>query len=492
MGSNSPPEQAAIMSQLQNNPATAFQHVKHELPLHSPPMRNGLPHHHRLPTPQTLGMSRPSSRNAIPNADVANAHTLHASQAANSQNTYAYLPNPPIFNAQAMSQPQRMPSRAATEYSQPSQPQYSHTPPAPMQNAFMQDHRRHSIPTNFTHQEQPQQITQSLQQNVMPRPVQHPLAETTMPQSDDNSHTIPITSQPRPPLPPSKSHSVYTPIDDSKSLLAQRWGSNTTADFPPPPPPPPPAPRQEQPFADNVSRDQKQDSEDRTSQSRSPPEDSGKSSRPSSGRQSLQTFRKVSLPPVASIPPPTPGTGSFSSDAKRPRLKVQIPSEQSDGESAGPESSSKDATGAPVTAATPAKASTETSHSSGVVLPPPSPSASALLSAGAQGPRNPFARPALPMAAGSFGNNSNSNIETPISALPSRFMQEALLSSPSNFYPPEWGFSRDSNVLPSPLTFQTPVATNIPSFRDGGSNSDEKKRKSDDADDAANSKRVKD
>jgi MADS-box transcription factor len=64
-------------------------------------------------------------------------------------------------------------------------------------------------------------------------------------------------------------------------------------------------------------------------------------------------------------------------------------------------------------------------------------------------------------------------MDTPISALPSRFMENGLLPSPSNFYP-DWPFGgRDSaggggggNMLPSPLTFQTPVNAHGPSFRD--------------------------
>ena len=39
-------------------------------------------------------------------------------------------------------------------------------------------------------------------------------------------------------------------------------------------------------------------------------------------------------------------------------------------------------------------------------------------------------------------------------------MADGLLPSPSSFYP-EWGFGRSggesANILPSPLTFQTPV-----------------------------------
>jgi MADS-box transcription factor len=42
---------------------------------------------------------------------------------------------------------------------------------------------------------------------------------------------------------------------------------------------------------------------------------------------------------------------------------------------------------------------------------------------------------------------------------------DGLLPSPSSFYP-EWGFGRgpDSNTLPSPLNFQTPVNPTGPSF----------------------------
>lgn len=88
--------------------------------------------------------------------------------------------------------------------------------------------------------------------------------------------------------------------------------------------------------------------------------------------------------------------------------------------------------------------------------------------------------------------NSN-NIETPISALPSRFVADGLLPSPSAFYP-EWGFGRgggDSNMLPSPLNFQTPVMSNGPSFlrdEDG-----ERKRKSPEGDgqEVGNLKRLK-
>lgn len=70
-------------------------------------------------------------------------------------------------------------------------------------------------------------------------------------------------------------------------------------------------------------------------------------------------------------------------------------------------------------------------------------------------------------------------METPISALPSRFVSDALLPSPSSFFP-EWGFGRtgpDTSMLPSPLPF-TPAVQTGPGFaRDEEA---EKKRKNSD------------
>ncbi len=157
------------------------------------------------------------------------------------------------------------------------------------------------------------------------------------------------------------------------------------------------------------------------------------------------------LGPIASSAPP----GGVPGGA-RPRLKVQIPEEHSDAGSATAESgsprASSDATSHP------SKRPSD-SHSSGVVLLPPSPSASALLSAGASGPPNPFARP-LPHQANGTG------IDTPGSALPSRFMNSDFLPSPNSFYPERNFRSNDSNTLPSPLNFATLVVGTGPSFRE--------------------------
>jgi MADS-box transcription factor len=61
-------------------------------------------------------------------------------------------------------------------------------------------------------------------------------------------------------------------------------------------------------------------------------------------------------------------------------------------------------------------------------------------------------------------NNNSMNVDTPVSALPSRFLNTEFLPSPSSFYP-DWDFrSNNSNTLPSPLNFATPVVGSGPSF----------------------------
>ncbi|KAB8596116.1 hypothetical protein FH972_025825 [Carpinus fangiana] len=168
----------------------------------------------------------------------------------------------------------------------------------------------------------------------------------------------------------------------------------------------------------------------------------------------------------------------MASDAKRPRLKVSIPTEQSESEG---DSSTRDRG----TDTTPNKpATTGSSHSSGLVLPAPSPRSAGgdnILSAGATGPPNPFARPAAPTQ--TLGSNTQSNayrdgIDTPMSALPSRVMTEGgfNMGSPSAFFPEggNWFGQYGSNSLASPATYQpTPINTNAPSFSDPRRKNDE-------------------
>jgi MADS-box transcription factor len=73
---------------------------------------------------------------------------------------------------------------------------------------------------------------------------------------------------------------------------------------------------------------------------------------------------------------------------------------------------------------------------------------------------------------GQSGSNHNNNIDTPLTALPSRFMSDNLLPSPSSFYP-EWNLGRLTSaagdmsagglgVLPSPLNFGGGSSTAAP------------------------------
>ncbi|KAK9372609.1 uncharacterized protein V1513DRAFT_451933 [Lipomyces chichibuensis] len=120
-----------------------------------------------------------------------------------------------------------------------------------------------------------------------------------------------------------------------------------------------------------------------------------------------------------------------------------------------------------------------------VLLPPPSPS-TYLNANSLGGPGNPFARPSLSSAGASGPSHTfppatsgaaNANVvnvtsmpnareQTPISALPSRYVSD-LLPSPSTLYTPaDWGlqFSAKNgmlgqDLLPSPLQFHTPVVS---------------------------------
>ncbi|KAL8732669.1 MAG: hypothetical protein Q9166_002645 [cf. Caloplaca sp. 2 TL-2023] len=445
----------------------------------SPPIQNGVPYYQRNHTPQPQMISRPQSRNMVHPSNYPSRAPEYASSQASHQhhpvsqgpqgaNGYAYHPNPSVYNSHGV------PGQQQPYYAQQPQPQHPQ-----MQQAYMQDQRRQSMPPAFPQHERSQPPSQSQHQQQQqqhqqqPQPPQQPQAMASPPQPKQEPQSENEPGRLAKPV-PAKSRSIFTPIDDSRSLLAQHWGLGRSSE----------------------SREVKAEKENRsqsvdvgamnlrnkpTEEITSPP------------KKASTMPQRNSLP--SNIEPP-PRANSVQMGAKRPRLKVQIPSEQSDGGSATAESSPRESGG--TASETPAKASTDASHSSGVVLPPPSPSASAILSAGAQGPPNPFARPHPPTHnpnGGSFSSSNNNNIETPISALPSRFVSDALLPSPSTFYP-EWSFGRpgdNSNMLPSPLTFQTPVVGSGPGFsreEDG-----ERKRKSPEGDggqqEAGHLKRVK-
>lgn len=191
---------------------------------------------------------------------------------------------------------------------------------------------------------------------------------------------------------------------------------------------------------------------------------------------------------------------SLQTDLKRPRLTVQIPGEQAEASTAeqqgsgATESADSSAQGSGSGSATAGVATKSGFNrargaSGSVVLPPPSPSvkspssAGAVLSAGATGPKNPFARPPPPQNSKQPGSATQTfpfrENETPLSALPSRYLSGDLLPSPSQFYGGnDWTFPHN---LVSPAAYQpTPIASQGPSWRD------EDKRKSSDSSDRRN------
>ncbi|KAJ4287939.1 resistance to lethality of mkk1p386 overexpression [Kalmusia sp. IMI 367209] len=463
--SHTPPEHL-MGHHLQNNPS--FQHIRHTTPSASPPMHNGIPFHARHPSPQPGGLSRPDSRAQMRRPSSNLVPPQHHSQAPPPQNNYAYMPNPPFYNPQAA---QGMAPKAPPA---PTPPQFQYThPPAHPQVQFMQqqEQRRQSMPQSFQQPQQPQPQQERPQAQPPPQPQpqtqNQQLTVPSPPQPNRNNFQSPPLPQPKPLPSAAKQHSIFTPIDDSQSMFAQ-WGTSSAE-----------LPRSE---ATTIKAEPGVRSQSIDVASVSQPQMNGNSPPQPSATQVPNHPQRTQS--TSSVPPmPVSRTNSIAKDGSRPRLMLQIPSENSENGSQTAESSPRDSG---TTGATPARTSTDT-HSSGVVLPPPSPSANSLMSAGATGPPNPFARPAPPANNGSYG--SRGEMETPISALPSRFVENGLLPSPSSFYP-EWGFGRESNMLPSPLPFQTPVAPNGPSFgRDEPA--DRKRKTSDEGSEAGSQKRIK-
>lgn len=463
------PDPSMMHPQMVNHPG--FQHVRHGTPQASPPMHSaGMPQFTRGPSPMPPGMSvsRPNSRNAPHPGGAQHIRRTSSNLAQHppgAQPSYAYQPNPPFYNPQAAPMQGRPPPGSVPppgSYPAPYPPQPPQHPQ--MQQAFMQDQRRTSMPPNFPPQPPPQpnmQRNPSSEHLAPPGQQAHPSPRlrqqqrpTPSPQPPQHQFQSPPIPQPKPLPAHAKSHSIFTPIDDSRSMLAQHWGgpSNSEAGSDPSIKIEGGGPRSQ---SIDVAQMHRENHARANGLSPRPPP-----SGPSSAMSSPQPPQRTTSTPTIVGPP---RTGSVQNEAKRPRLKVQIPSEQS-GDEGGTAESAQDLDTSEVQTANTGNGGPPQPQvpPHGVVLPPPSPSAGALLSAGAQGPPNPFARPAPPMSTNPHAANREANhIETPISALPSRFMNNELLPSPSAFYPADWG----NNMLPSPFTFQTPVAGNGPSWR---------------------------
>ncbi|KAG6117843.1 hypothetical protein E4U13_000763 [Claviceps humidiphila] len=485
----------------------AFPQLRHQTPSASPPISNGgafqahpgnpgHPGHPGHPgrgtTPQPM-VSRPDSRN-----DMRRIGPTMVSQPQGPHPVMSYMPTPPIY------QPSGPPGG-------PGQPPPSQFPAYPPQ------HQHHHHQQHQHQQHQHQQHQQNLSQSLPPPPPsslphQHPqqrqqhqtlnhppytddrrasvqyaqppsqgiptiMRTEPTPSATSHQQMAPMTSGPHisppPPfdvkmeptdrpqrpllntdtaikkMPQKKSHSIFTPIEESRSILSQHLASFTSEAQSVKPDPAPSALNRSQSDASARGGSSASPQLKKRSNMSTSLEVSRTASTSSSGAESSFTppGRANSLQVTGGAAAGGPGAGPRP---RGPRLTVQIPDGVSEPGSAGAESRSPH--GSVITP-------TQAPRHGSVVLPPPppSPSASALLSAGATGPPNPFARPPPQQTV-------NMNGETPVSALPSRFLHGDLLPSPSALYQ-DWPFrGHDSNTLPSPLNFATPLAGTGPSF----------------------------
>ncbi|PNS20440.1 Transcription factor RLM1 [Sphaceloma murrayae] len=429
--STSPPEPAQMTNNLHQQPG--LQHIRHATPSNSPSMPNGaIPMQHRA-SPQPGPLSRPASRTAHPRRPSNLAPPqFPPPQAQMTQSGYAYAQGQQYYShQQPIPRPEPTPP-----YPTPAQTHMHHT--------FMQDQRRQSLPPAYQQVQHIPPPQPSPQPHLQP-PDHHSLSRRHTPQPSEGYQSPPMP-QPKPLSIPKTNNSIFTPIEDSRSLLAQHWGAPPTSD----------ASVDGRSDARSHSVDAGIVSNERGANGVSPrlPQSSHYASSPAPQRTN-------STSSVPSLAPPS-RSSTIQSDARRPRLKVQIPSEASDG---GEDTGSARDTGTAAPQHPP--------PNKAVVLPPPSPSAgNPLLSAGASGPPNPFARPAPPA-----NQSMNRELETPLSALPSRVMEGNMLPSPSDIWGNMFSRSNNDNMMPSPLNFQpTPIAAQGPGFKD---DPDDRKRRAD-------------
>lgn len=498
-------------------PPPQFAQFRHGTPSASPPIPNGVGfaqhaaatqaiQRGHTPQPPQNG-SRPTSRNDMRRMPQ-NVQQPGPPQGSHQTNGYAFMPHPAIYNPQAQ---QNMPpnmNQPGPQYPSYAPPPTTHAPPPHMQQYV--DERPSSMPPSFPSQgpqgnslPPPPQVQQrhsvsppQVHSQQLPHPHtasrNSPPHAPSLPPPQHNPHQNqqqqqqtkheqpsppqpPQIQEPQPPtpvepkaepewhevkkLPQRKQYSIFTPIDESRSILSQHLAafrgesvkaeSSTSG-----------GPSTKNNDGSSNNRSQSIDSgnvHSRSSVTSSPPNNKA------ADNASAQMPQPKSRVSISSIPetmftPPSRQNSLRPGGPLRPRLRVEIPPDGSEDNSAtgtgGSASSPRNASDAG-----PLGARRNGETHTGIVLPPPSPSASAILSAGASGPPNPFARP-IP-----HQNNNNMHIDTPGSALPSRFLNNELLPSPSSFYP-EWGFGRgnDSATLPSPLNFATPIVGTGPSF----------------------------
>ncbi|GAP88731.1 putative MADS-box MEF2 type transcription factor [Rosellinia necatrix] len=463
-----------------------FTHLRHHTQSASPPI-HGMPFAPRGHTPQPQMSSRPPSRNDPRRApNVPQPGSAPGPQPV--VNGYAYMPQPTIYHPQPPPSLQHGPPPAPAQYQYtasthpPQMPPYnmeemrrsagtpSYPPPQPPARphpsppqVHIQQHAPQPAPPRVSppqpshqHLEVPVAMPQK-QTHLQPHHVPESQTQPTLmnPPKSERLHDRPAqpgldTSSIRKLPRGNQSGSIFTPIDDNRSILGQHLDSFH-------------ADAQVKEEGGNRSQSIDGTAVSRIKSSNSPP----MPQRANTGAHFPKSRGSVSTITEGGFTPPSRSNSLKIDGASRPRLRVQIPDEASDAGSNAGEPSNTSPRGTADASAQPARRN----GADAPRLPPPSPSATSILSAGATGPPNPFARPA-PQA-----HNTGMNIDTPVSALPSRFLNE-FLPSPSTFYP-EWNFRGDNNTtMLSPLNFATPVAASGPSFLRDDNGPNMAKRKS--------------
>ncbi|KAL2887534.1 Transcription factor SMP1 [Ceratocystis lukuohia] len=430
--------------------------------------RSMTPYHDGLaPPPHPSQVPSPIPQHAMP---VINHHT------PSPQPPHSLLPNQPTSVPMSVSQPMSIPGSQPMPHMSPAPAHAQMLAPPTTQPASTTSSTSQPPPSDAEIQSVAMDASQI--QDIQSDPIKtegnaQPVIESM--RMEAPRRPLLDTNFAKKILPPrrTQNNSIFTPVDDQRSVLSQHLDAFNS--------------RAAEKKGSSPSNHLEESTEGKSNASESSPLGSQRLALSGATSNGSSVSRpSINIPETTFTPPSrsnslnsanavtTPG-----SSALRPRLKVQIPDENTEDEgasgagAAADNSSPRTATG---TQAPSLKRKSSDSHSI-LVLPPPSPSASSLLSAGASGPPNPFARPAPPQNNSTGNNNSGNNnpnslnssikIDTPSALLPSRFMSSEYLPSPSTFWSTggadSWG-GRDSNTLPSPLNFATPIAGSGPSF----------------------------
>lgn len=443
-------------------PSAQMHHMRHgSTASQSPPVNNGMfPPQHRMSTPQPQYPSRPTSVNSHRRISSNLVPQNHPNPQASQPQGFGYanLQQHPSYYQQARPGMQMNPNQV-TPPMQQSQMNYQMLaqgypqPVAPanqMQNLYLQDQRRQSMPPNY-----------GIQQG---RPQSVPPLQQSPPQISKPFQSPPMPGSPRQLAAPAQNSHSYSSYMNNINNNAQQWSISQqqalTSEYKPDRRSLH-SPRAASIDVGAVNRQRAVSAEPRPPFA--PPGIIQRAKSPLNNENYQSPQASPNFHPNAAS-----RVNSMASDAKRPRLAIQIPTgsaeePQSGGLESSPEqsrSSAQASTSTPTKTAISVGGASSHSNKSSIVLPPPSPSQGSSsnanpnpLSAGATGPPNPFARPpppasqhpqphaintnlSPPNAALNLNTKFEANAEnsTPVSALPSRFMSNELLPSPGALF----------------------------------------------------------